>query len=143
MTIIEAIRDWLRTYPPLADGRLGVDCLPEEAQTYSIDAIPCPEVIKGYMDGAALKQFDFVLASRVFHGNKIKQNMDNLEWYESFSRWVRAQNQRPKHLPDLGEGRTAQRVTVSTSGYLYQVSEEGRARYQIQLKLIYFEQGGR
>ena len=142
-TIIEAIRGWLRSYPPLADGRLGVDCLPEEAKTYSIDAIPGPEIVKQYLDGSTVKQFDFVLASRVFWGDQIIQNTDNLEWYENFSVWVKQQNQKPKHLPELGEYRTAQKIEVTTSGYLFQVSEDGKARYQIQLKLTYYEKGER
>lgn len=143
MTIIESVRVWLRTYPPLKDGRLGVDCLPEEAQAYSIDSIPGPEVIQSYMDGSALKQFDFVLSSREFWGDEIAQNTDNLRWYEAFSKWVRDQNRRPKNLPKLGAERTAQKVEVTTSGYPFLVSENGKARYQIQCKCTYFEKGAR
>lgn len=143
MTNIEAVRAWLRTYPPLAEGRIGVDYLPEEAQTYSVDSVPGPEVVTRYLDGSAIRQFDFVLASRVFYGDQIAQNTDNLEWYEAFSDWVRAQNRRPKHLPQLADGRMARTVEVTTSGYPFQVSDDGRARYQIQLKLTYFERGTR
>lgn len=143
MTNIEAVRAWLRTYEPLAEGRLGVDFLPEDAQAYSVDSVPGPETVKQYLDGSAVRQFDFVLASRVFWGDQIGQNTDNLEWYEAFSAWVRRQNQRPKHLPELGPGRTARKVEVTTSGYPFQVSENGMARYQIQLKMTYFEKGAR
>lgn len=143
MTNIDAVRDWLRTYPPLASGRLGVDYLPEEAQTYSVDSVPGPEVVKRYLDGSAIRQFDFVLASREFYGDQIAQNADNLDWYEAFSDWVKTQNRRPKHLPELEGNRTARAVEVTTSGYPFQVSDDGRARYQIQLKLTYFERGTR
>lgn len=143
MTNIEAVRAWLRTYPPLADGRIGVDFLPADAQTYSVDSVPGPETVTRYLDGSAIRQFDFVLASRVFYGDQIAQNTDNLDWYEAFSGWVRAQNRRPKHLPQLAEGRTARAVEVTTSGYPFQVSDDGRARYQIQLKLTYYERGNR
>lgn len=143
MTNIEAVRAWLRTYPPLAEGRLGVDFLPEEAQAYSVDSVPGPEIVKQYMDGSAAKQMDFVLASCEFWGDQIGQNTDNLEWYEAFSTWVTRQNQRPKRLPALGSGKMAQRVQVTTSGYPFQVSENGMARYQVQLKLTYIEKGVR
>lgn len=32
MTIIDGVRAWLKTYEGLADGRLSVDFLPEEAE---------------------------------------------------------------------------------------------------------------
>ena len=69
MTNIEAVRKWLRTYESLSSGRLGVDFLPEKAQTYSVDSVPGPEIVKRYLDGSAVKQFDFVLASREFFGD--------------------------------------------------------------------------
>ena len=46
MTNIEAVRKWLRTYESLSSGRLGVDFLPEKAQTYSVDSVPGPEIVK-------------------------------------------------------------------------------------------------
>ena len=128
MTIIESVRAWLRTYPPLAEGRLGVDYLPEET-------------VKRYLDGSAQKRFLFVLASREFQGDNIQGNTENLAFYEAFSRWVEAQNRRPKHLPELDNGRTAQRVEVTTSGYPFLVDDHGTARYQIQMRLDYFEKG--
>ena len=141
MTIIESVRAWLRTYPPLAEGRLGVDYLPEEARTYSVDSVPAEETVKRYLDGSAKKRFLFVLASREFQGDNIQGNTENLAFYEAFSRCVEAQNRRPKHLPELDNGRTAQRVEVTTSGYPFLVDDHGTARYQIQMRLDYFEKG--
>lgn len=142
MTIIDALRAWLRTYPPLADGRLGVDFLPADAQTYSVDSVPGKEVVKRYLDGSALKQFDFVLSSRKFYGDQIAGNADNLAFYEGFSRWVAAQD-RARRFPALDGGRTPRRIEVTTAGYPFLVSDDGLARYQIQLKFTYFEKGDR
>lgn len=142
MSIVEAVRAWLRTYPPLSDGRLGVDFLPETAKTYSVDTEPVQPVVKRYLDGSSVRQFAFVLSSREFHSDLIAQNMENSAFYENFSGWVAQQN-RAKCLPELGEWRTAHRVEVTSPGYPFQVYEEGTARYQIQLKLIYFEKGYR
>lgn len=138
MTLIEFIRDWLKTYPPLEKGRLNVDFLPEKARTYSIDVIPCRETVKAYLDGSSLRQFDFVLASRYFHSADIKQNADNLAFYEDFARWVETKS-RKRDLPVLDQGRTAQKVEVTASGYPFLVDEHGTARYQIQLKMTYFQ----
>lgn len=64
-------------------------------------------------------------------------------FYEAFSRWVEIQNRRPRHLPELSDGRSAQKVEVTTSGYPFLVDDHGTARYQIQMKLTYFEKGER
>lgn len=141
MTIIESVRTWLRTYPPLADGRLGVDYLPEEAKTFSVDTVPSKETVKRYLDGSAQKQYLFTLASREFRADDIRGNTENLAFYEGFSRWVEAQNCCQKHLPALSDGRSAMKVEVTTSGYPFLVDDHGTARYQIQLKLTYFEKG--
>lgn len=143
MTIIESVRAWLRRYEPLASGRLGVDYLPEEAKTYSVDSVSSVEMVKRYMDGSAKKQFLFTLSSREFRADNIQGNTENLAFYEAFSLWVAAQNRRPKNLPVLDNGRTAQMVEVTTSGYPFLVDEHGTARYQIQLKMTYFEKGMR
>ena len=141
MTVMESAREWLRTYQPLAEGRLGVDYLPDEARTYSVDSVPAEETVKRYLDGSAQKRFLFVLSSREFQGDDIQGNTENLAFYESFARWVETQNRRPKNLPKLDNGRTAQRVVVTTSGYPFMVDDHGTARYQIQMRLDYFEKG--
>lgn len=142
MTIIEALRGWLRTYEPLSAGRLAVDFLPKQAQTYSVDSVPCKEEVKRYLDGSSLRQYLFTLSSRKFKGEDIQQNTDNLIFYEEFSAWVLAQS-RARRFPALGEGRTARKIEVSTSGYPFQVDENGTARYQIQLRMEYFQKGER
>lgn len=142
MTIIEALRGWLRTYPPLSKGRLAVDFLPKQAQTYSVDSVPCKEEVRRYLDGSSLRQFLFTLSSREFKGEDIGQNVDNLAFYEGFSTWVMEQN-RARRFPQLGEGRTARKIEVTTSGYPFQVDDHGTARYQIQLRLEYFQKGKR
>ena len=142
MTIIEALRSWLRTYEPLSAGRLAVDFLPKQAQTYSVDTVPCKEEVKQYLDGSSMRQFLFVLSSREFKGEDIVQNTSNMAFYEGFSNWVVQQN-RARCLPELGEGRKARKLEVTTSGYPFQMDEHGTARYQIQLRLEYFQKGTR
>lgn len=142
MTNIEAVRAWLKTYPPLAGGRLNVDCLPTEARAYAVEVVPCKEQVKAYLDGSCVKQFLFNLASREFHGLDIAQNIDNLAFYEGFSGWVEEQNRR-RALPVLEAGKTARRVEVTTSGYPFAIDDHGNAKYQIQMKLTYFQKGMR
>ena len=142
MTILEGVRAWLKTCPALAGERLNVDYLPETAKSYSVEVVPCTEVVKRYFDGAAVKQFLFVLASRCFCTDDIKQNTDNIAFYEDFSRWVERQCRR-RDFPALGEDRQSRKVEVTTSGYLFTLDDHGNARYQIQMKLTYIQKGQR
>ncbi len=143
MTNIEAVTAWLHTYPPLADGRIGVDFLSADAQTYSVDVMPGKEIIKKYLDGSTVRQFDFVLASRELKEDDIGQNLEIHAFYEGFAQWVEAQNKIGGRLPHLAAGRSAKRVEVTTSGYPFFVDEHGTAQYQIQMKMTYYQKGER
>lgn len=139
MTMIEAIRKYLGSCPVLDGGKLNVDFLPQNAATYSVDVVPTTPVVKRYLDGSSVRQFLFVFATRAFYGEHIRQQLDNLCLFEAFEEWVDKQN-RTKTFPDLGEGRTVQKLEVTTSGYIF-APETDTARYQIQCRLSYFQKG--
>ena len=141
-TLIAAVREWLQTYEGLADGRINVDFLPEEAKTYSIDTVPAADIVKRYLDGSSRRQFLFTVASREFFSGDIAQNIDTHAFYEGLSAWL---EQKSKHrdLPQLGEDRRALSIEISSTAYPFLVDEHGTARYQLQLRLIYFQKGDR
>lgn len=139
MTIMEAVRKYVEAYPALAGSKLNVDFLPPEAATFSLDAVPSKSVIKSYLDGSTVRQFLFVLALRAYWGPDIRQQVDNLCFFEKFEEWLDARN-RARSLPVLGEGRTARKLEVVTSGYAF-APDADMARYQIQCKLTYFQKG--
>lgn len=139
MTIVKSLMDWLGQCPALAGGQINLDWLPADAREYSLDVIPCDEIVSRYTTGATKRQFLFYIASRVFVGEDIRDAQGNYTFYESFSQWVEQQNL-IGNLPYLGEGRAARSVRVATSGYPMQVSDNGHARYQIQLKMIYVQE---
>ena len=135
--IMEEVRKFLRTYPPLAEGKLHVDFLPEEAQSYSVEAVPAKEIVRSYVDGSTVRKFLFVVASREFFGDKIKQQLDNLSFYGDFSEWLREQTMAGK-LPNLGEGRKVMLMEATTSCYAM-AAEASMARYQIQCRMEFFQ----
>lgn len=141
MTIIEAVRAYLLTSPQLDGDRLNVDFLPAEANTYSVDVTTCTPIVKRWIDGSSRRQFLFTLSTRAYYGAEIRQQIDNLAIFEEFSDWIDAQN-RAKNFPDLGEGRTPQKIEVTTSGYAF-TPQTDSARYQIQCKLTYIQKGER
>lgn len=137
MTIIEGVRTWLKTCPELK-GRLDVDFLDENADTYSLDTIPSTEIVKKYRDGSTVRQYQFVIASRRLYDQNIEQNLSNLEIFEKLTEWVE-NKVAAKDLPVLDNDRTALKIEVTSSAYPFIVTEDGKARYQIQLVLYYFK----
>lgn len=139
MAVIESIRKWLKTYPELS-GRLDVDYLGEEVDTYSVDTIPCPEIIKQYRDGSTIKQFQFAVSSRRFYEQNIKTNTSNLQFFESLTNWIETQK-KMRNFPKMDEGKTALKIIVTSTAYPFVISEDGKARYQVQMRLEYFNKG--
>ena len=138
MTVIECVRDWLKEYSGLS-GRLDVDFLGEDADTYSIDTIPSEEVIKRYKDGGCVKQFQFAISSRRFYDQNIAQNIDNLKFFEDLGAWVE-KKAKARQLPVMDSGRTAQKIIVTSTAYPFIVDEGGKARYQMQMRLEYYKE---
>lgn len=141
MTIIEAVRQYLSTCPLLEGGKLNVDFLPDKASSYSVDVVPATQTVKQYMDGSSRRQFLFVLATRAFYGGQIRQQIDNLCFFEEFEQWLDAQD-RARNFPDLGAGRTGLKLEVTTSGYVF-ANDSSTAQYRVQCRLTYFQKGER
>lgn len=142
MTIIDGVRAWLKTYEGLADGRLSVDFLPEEAKSYSVDTVPTTEIVKRYLDGSSIRQFLFCVSSREFYSDNIAQNVDNQAFYEGLAAWLERKS-KLLQFPNIGTGRTVRSIEISSTAYPFVVDEHGTARYQLQLKLTYFQKGDR
>lgn len=138
MSVMKSITDWLKGYEGLT-GRLDVDMLDDEAECYSVDCVPCQELVKQYLDGSSIRQFQFTIASRRFYDQNIAQNLDNLQFFEDLTEWV----SRRGNLPSMDKGKTARSITVTSNAYPFIPGENGTARYQIQLRLEYYQQGER
>lgn len=137
MIVIECVREWLRQYPGLK-GRLDVDFLGDKVEQYSVDTIPCEEVLKRYRDGSKLKQFQFAVSSRNEYEQNIKQNVSNLKFFEDLTSWVEAKAS-AHELPAMDGNRIAQKLVVTSTGYPFNVGEDGKARYQIQMRFEYLQ----
>lgn len=137
-SVMKLVQAWLKTYPALS-GRLDVDFLDEDAETYSVDTIPCEEVLKRYKDGSTRKQFQFAVSSRRYYEQNIAQNLENLQFFEDLTAWVE-QKAHARELPEMDGGRTAQAIVVTSTAYPFIVSEDGKARYQLQMRLEYYQQ---
>lgn len=137
MSIIQGIRDYICSCPYLKDGKLNVDYLGTEPTEYVVESVPSSGVIKRYADGGVLRQYLFVFGSREYYSGKVLEQLENSGFYEAFAGWIEKQSENG-NLPKLPEGLSAQRVEITSTGYMLDATEKN-ARYQIQCRLIYYE----
>lgn len=136
--IIKAIKDFFGTCPLLSGGYIGVDYLGAEAGEYVIEPLPCNQIMKKYVGGGTLKRYDFVFASRRHYSEEIRRTIENCGLLEKLSEWIEAQSEL-NILPELPEGSSAQWIEVTSSGYLFSDDGNNTAVYQMQCRLVYYQ----
>lgn len=122
--------------PANEEPEVNADNLPEEIQEYCIEAVPCKPVLRQYVDGSAVRQLEFIFASREAFGASL-DNLGNSAFYEEVADWLETQS-RAGNLPELPKGLEAQKLEVLTNGYVFD-ADETKARYQIQCRLRYYQ----
>lgn len=137
-SIIDALEKYFIGCELLKDGALRVDYLGEKPVEYTIDVLPCDPVVKRYLGGSTVRQYLFAFGSREFYSQERLQNIQNSAFYERLADWVETRSMSGV-LPELPDGMEAQQLEVVSSGYLFDGSMTN-ARYQIQLRLLYFKE---
>lgn len=137
-SIIDALEKYFIGCELLKDGALRVDYLGEKPVEYTIEVLPCDPVVKRYLGGSTVRQYLFAFGSREFYSQERLQNIQNSAFYERLADWVETRSMSGV-LPELPDGMEAQQLEVVSSGYLFDGSMTN-ARYQIQLRLLYFKE---
>lgn len=137
-SIIDALEKYFIGCELLKDGALRVDYLGEKPVEYTIEVLPCDPVVKRYLGGSTVRQYLFAFGSREFYSQERLQNIQNSAFYERLADWVETKSMSGV-LPELPDGMEAQQLEVLSSGYLFDGSMTN-ARYQIQLRLLYFKE---
>ena len=137
-SIIDALEKYFIWCELLKDGALRVDYLGEKPVEYTIEVLPCDPVVKRYLGGSTVRQYLFAFGSREFYSQERLQNIQNSAFYELLADWVETRSM-SGILPELPDGMEAQQLEVVSSGYLFDGSMTN-ARYQIQLRLLYFKE---
>lgn len=137
-SIIDALEKYFIGCELLKDGALRVDYLGEKPVEYTIEVLPCEPVVKRYLDGSTVRQYLFAFGSREYYSQERLQNIQNSAFYERLADWVETRSM-SGILPELPDGMEAQKLEVVSSGYLFDGSMTN-ARYQIQLRLLYFKE---
>ena len=139
--IIDEIRKFIKEECPLIKGKrsLKLNCLEEKAPAMTIEQVPCNPIIKKYTDGGSQRQVVFVLASREEYDVELWKQVEAANFFEQLQDWFESASNE-KHLPQLANGLTAQRIEVTSCAYKL-TNSQTTARYQIQCKLIYYKEG--
>lgn len=133
-SIIEALREYFCQCPLLKEGKIGVDYLGALATEYSVNPEACTPIVKQYIDGGSLRQYQFSFMSVEYYSSDALLNIENSGFYEAFADWVEQQNE-IGNLPDV---QGIQSIEVLSSAYLF-TADEQTARYLIQCRITYLK----
>lgn len=139
MSMIGSIRAFMLQCPFLKEGPVGVDYLGAHPRAYSVDQVPGSSVVKWYSGGSSIRQALFNFAGREPYGESEEENLDNAAFYEQLGEWLEQQS-RAGNLPVLDEGQQAQKIEAVTGGYVLNTGTN-EARYQVQCRLTYYQEG--
>lgn len=136
--IIEYIREYIENLSCMSTftNAINVNYLSDEDDSFSIEEVPCNPILKKYIDGSSIRQYQFVFTSKEPYSEEILQNIDNSSFYEDFANEIEEKN---GFFPPIGEGLKAKSIEVISSPYCVKVTED-KAIYQINLNLKYYKE---
>ena len=139
MKIIESIRNYIGSLDCMAtyNNAINANFLDGEVDSFSIEEVPANPIVKKYLDGSTLRQFQFAFCSREPYGSEILQNIDNSSFYEDFSNEIEEKNNR--NILPIGDSNIEPiELKVTSSAYVV-ATEEDTALYQINLNFKYLK----
>lgn len=136
MKIIESIRDYMSKLDCMKtfDKAININYLGHGADNFSLEEVPTNPIIKKYLDGSKLRQYQFVFCSREPYSSEILQNIENSTFYEDFADEIENKNDN-NILPVLDGGESIAIEVISTA-YTVSVTED-TSMYQINLRFKY------
>ena len=95
---LDNIKEFIETCPLLKNGKVNVDYIKDDPQSYSIDETPSTTVIKEYKDGGTQNQitFDFSIQANF----SVLENIKNSKFCEDFTNWIKEQSKK-ETLPNI------------------------------------------
>lgn len=112
--------------------RVNVDFLGENPTEFAIIPIAVNPILKKYIDGSSLRQYQFQLISCSYYGADVLQNMANSKFYEGLYDKIETFNDEGI-LPDI-EG--IESIECLNNGAILDATVNA-ARYSIQMRITY------
>ena len=104
MTIIERLNQFFLNCPLLQEGKIKSNYLPADEREYSIDGIPATQIIKQYLDGSSIRQYQFVFRTQAYHSLELSEGLANSGFFEDLAAWLEVQT-KTGTLPDMEAGK--------------------------------------
>ena len=134
-TFVGSIKEYLMTYPPLANG-VSLDFVDTEPTEYAVVMLPELEKIEEYIVSGGIYGRHFLLNMRAATVEDADCLVNN-GFYEDFAEWLRTQSEAGT-LPTLPTGYTALSIEALSNGFLMESSEVlSTAVYSINCRLVY------
>lgn len=134
--MIEKIRDYLiKNNIVDKNCRINVDFLGENPTEFAIVPIAVNPVLKTYITGDTLRQYQFQLISCNSYGADVMQNMANSKFYEDLYNLIEINND--KGILPVIKG--IESIECLNNGAILDVTTN-TARYSIQMKITYLKQ---
>lgn len=95
---IELIKEFIETCYLLKKGKVNVDYIKDEPQSYSIDETPTTTILKQYTDGGSKNQivFNFSIQANF----SVLENIKNSKFCDDFTAWIKEQDNKG-NLPKI------------------------------------------
>ena len=142
MTIIESLRSLIKDCPYLQDFNKGInnENTGNESSLYEIEEIPTEPILKKYVNGDSINQYEFMFMTKEVYQKDVIKNLIESEFDKHLISWLK-EMVKNKKLPEIDGNRQIQSIEASlTAG----ASEEENLTEQYQIKFILtYYQGGR
>lgn len=131
---MQLIKEFIETCPYLNNGKIDVDYLKEDINSYAIVQAPTTPTVTKYRGGGSIRQiaFDFVVQAPISSRNL--ENLANSKFGEDFMSWIEEQDD-VRNLPKIPN---VQHIQCTSPSYILQRTNT-QATYIIQMNCTYYQ----
>ena len=131
---MELIKEFIETCPYLNKGKIDVDYLKDDVNSYAIVQATTTPIVTKYKGGGSLRQiaFDFVVQAPISSRNIT--NLANSKFGEDFMNWIEEQDDN-RNLPKI---HNVQHIQCTSPSYILQRTNT-QATYIIQMNCTYYQ----
>lgn len=134
-TELQAVRDYLLTFPGLATGALVlINSVDAQPISYSIVPTPGPLWAKKWVSGGGERVFPFAI--QMMASTDAYDQIENDGFFDTLATWLESQT-RAKVFPILATGKTVSKIEATSLPYLFLQGESDTGIYQAEYKLTY------
>ena len=136
--MIDSVRDYIANCPYLDDfTEVNVNYLVDKVKAYSVnEGASYNPIITTDILGNEESQFQFTFDAKFYWNDEIATNVDNSNFFENFSNWLR-ENNNNKIFPTIGsDDISITSISANSNGYIFDTSSD-EAIYRISCVMNY------